>query len=378
MAPPRKRTVTNRDLPPNLYPNGKYWQYRNPITGKKVSINRPLADAVKLARAANAKLMPLTADERLFQLITGDQAPTVNYLIDRFESEWLPSRKLSEKTVKEIIIKLNRYRKDLGPRMIGQVGVLELAEYLDQFQNNAYTKHRSLWIYISSFAVAKGLMDRNIGEMTLKKKEASKVTKRHTKEGIDKILSADTTPEWLKRAARLALLSLQRREDLVTWLRSSVDLTANTLRISTGKTENYANPVHLEIVMGEDLRQVVKECLAVPIASPFLLCYRPRARKREQIEAKAHWSAITPDYLTKEFSKARDKCGAYNHLSKDERPSVHELRAFGAWLYEKQGFSTEYVQALLGHTTAEMTEYYQAGHEAKQVQYVRASADLKL
>ena len=26
MAPPRARTAKNRDLPANLYPNGKYWQ----------------------------------------------------------------------------------------------------------------------------------------------------------------------------------------------------------------------------------------------------------------------------------------------------------------------------------------------------------------
>ena len=40
MNPPRPRTSKNRNLPENLYPNGKYWQYRNPITGKKVSINK--------------------------------------------------------------------------------------------------------------------------------------------------------------------------------------------------------------------------------------------------------------------------------------------------------------------------------------------------
>ena len=32
----RPRTIKNRKLPPNLYPNGKYWRYRNPITGHRV------------------------------------------------------------------------------------------------------------------------------------------------------------------------------------------------------------------------------------------------------------------------------------------------------------------------------------------------------
>lgn len=55
MNPPRPRTGRNRTLPDNLYPNGKYWQYRNPITGKKVSINKPMAEAIKLANGSFAR-----------------------------------------------------------------------------------------------------------------------------------------------------------------------------------------------------------------------------------------------------------------------------------------------------------------------------------
>ncbi|MNO89773.1 hypothetical protein D3C76_812660 [compost metagenome] len=138
--------------------------------------------------------------------------------------------------------KLERYKKDLGSRMFGQLDVLEMASYLDQFQNNAYTKHRTLWVQIFDFAVAKGLAERNSAELTLVKQEAEKVRQRHTYEGVQKILFASTTPDWLKRAIRLALLSLQRREDLVTWERSAMGMVKNTIRISTGKTENYAPP----------------------------------------------------------------------------------------------------------------------------------------
>lgn len=377
---PRPRSRKNARLPPNLYPNGKYWQFRNPITGKKTSINKPLDEAIKLARAANAKLAPLMADDgALLQLLTGEQAPTVSHLLDRFETEWLPERKLAEGTLKEKLIKLRLYRADLGERMIGQLDVLAMAEYLDQFENNAYTKHRSLWIEIYAFAVAKGLAERNQAELTLKKKEDAKVRQRHTVEGVQKILAADTTPAWLKRAIRLALLSLQRREDLVTWERSAVDMARNVIRVSPGKTENYNTPIHLEIEMGADLRTVVQECLKETIASPYLICYRPKARKREQIDAKLHWSAVTQDYLTKEFRKARDLAKAYNHIADPKaRPTMHELRALGAWLYEQQGFSTEYVQVLMGHATPDMTTYYQGGHEQKGVVYQQVQAGLKL
>lgn len=378
--PPRKRTSKNRHLPENLYPNGNYFQYRNPITGKKTSINKPLAEAIKLARSANARLAPMMVDDgALLALLTGEETPTVRKLLDRFETEFLPDRKLAASTLKETQIKLERYRQDLGKKLVGRLDVLAVAEYLDQFTNNAYTKHRALMIQVFDFAVAKGLAERNWAELTLKKKESEKRRQRHTLEGVQKILAARTTPDWLKRAIRLALLSLQRREDLVTLQRTDVDMESNVIRVSPGKTENYSAPIHLEIEMGADLRAVVQECLADPIAGPTLLRYRPRARRREQIEAKVSWSAITEDYLTKEFRKARDAAAAYDHIDDPlARPTVHELRALGAWLYEQQGFPLEYVQALMGHSTEEMTAYYQAGHEQKGIVYQRVKAGLAL
>lgn len=378
MSPPRRRSAANRHLPANLYPNGKYFQYRNPLTGKKTSINKPLNEAIRLAKAANAKLMPLVADHRLLEMITGEAAPRVAGLLDRFESEWLPERQLAVSTLSEVRIKLDRYRKDLGKKLVGQIDVLALADYLDQFSNNAYTKHRAQMVQIWDFAVAKGLADRNVADMTMRKREQAKVRQRHTLAGVNAMLDAESTPDWLKRAIRLALLSLQRREDIVTWERSAVDLDANLIRVSASKTQNYTVPVHLEIEMGPDLRQVVMECLAEPILSPFLICYRPARRRRDQMDAKLHWSAVTEDYLTKQFRVARDKCKAYDHMPAIARPTFHELRALGAWLYQQQGVDQSYIQALMGHATEEMTEYYQEGHETKGPVFQRVLAGLKL
>lgn len=378
MNPPR-RSVKNRDLPANLYPNGKYWQYRNPITGKKTSINQPKAAAVKLANAANAKLFPLMVnDGALLSLITGEAARTFSNLLDRFEAEWLPTRSYAARSLQEIKFKLTRYREDIGSRMVGQLDVLEVAEYLDQFSNNAYTKHRGLLVQIFAFAVAKGLAERNVAELTLVKLEEEKKRQRHTVEGVEKILAYEGTPEWLRRAIRLGLLSLQRREDIVTWPKSAVDIEKNALKVSPGKTQNYDTPIHLEVVMGSALRAVILECVRSPVVCPYLIHYSPKARKREQLDAKLHWNAVTPDYLTKAFAKARDDSKAYQDMKPGERPTFHELRALGAWLYEQQGFPQEYIQALMGHADVKMTEHYQAGHEPDSVVYQVVRADLAL
>lgn len=373
----RPRTLLNRKLPPNLYPNGKYWRYRNPITGVMTSINRPLDEAIKLARAANLKLAALVVDDgALLTLLTGDRLPTVKNLLERFAKEWLKDKGYAPRTLEEIEFKLERYRLDLGERLIGQMDVLAMAEYLDNFSNNAYTKHRGLWVQIFAFAVAKGLAERNNAELTLVKKEAEKKRQRHTLEGLMKIVDADTTPPWLKQAIRLALASLQRREDIVTWLKTAADMEKNTLTVSPGKTQGYDNPIHLKITMGAALREVVGECLRSPIASPYLIHYKPRSRRREQIEAKDHWTSVTPDYLTKEFSKARDAAHAYDHVAAGERPTFHEIRALGAWLYEQQNFPQEYIQALLGHADEKMTRHYQEGHDEKKIEYVEVGAEL--
>jgi len=146
--------------------------------------------------------------------------------------------------------------------------------------------------------------------------------------------------------------------------------------ISPGKTQGYENPIHLRITMGLALREVVSECVRSPIASPYLIHYKPRARRQEQIASKDHWTSVTPNYLTKEFSKAHDLAKAYESVPSGERPTFHEIRALGAWLYEQQKFPQDYIQALMGHSDVKMTKHYQEGHTDKVIEYADVGADL--
>ena len=281
------------------------------------------------------------------------------------------------RTLDEIRYKLARYKKELGQQMVGQLDVQAIASYLDGFKNNAYTKHRGLLTQIFDFAVAKGLCERNPAALTLTKQEAQKKRRRHTVEGVKTILAYEGTPPWLHRTIRLALLSLQRRDDIVTWLKSAVDLGQNTIKVSTGKSQNYDTPIHLEIIMGSALRAVIIECITSPVVCPYLVNCVPKTRCRQPSGKKPHWNAVTPDFLTKSFTKARNDAGAYDEMPENERPTFHELRALGSWLYEQQGFSQDYIQALLGHADVKMTEHYQSGHETKKVSYQQVEADLK-
>lgn len=107
-----------------------------------------------------------------------------------------------------------------------------------------------------------------------------------------------------------------------------------------------------------------------------MIHYKPRARRQEQIASKDHWTSVTPNYLTKEFSKARDLAKAYESIPAGERPTFHEIRALGAWLYEQQKSPQDYIQALTGHSDVKMTKHYQEGHTDKVIEYVDVGADL--
>ncbi|CAI8838407.1 hypothetical protein EMIT0P44_280015 [Pseudomonas sp. IT-P44] len=72
-----------------------------------------------------------------------------------------------------------------------------------------------------------------------------------------------------------------------------------------------------------------------PLVPPRLIHYKPKTRRREQIDAKDHRASATPDYLTKELSKAPDAARAYDHMPAGEPPLFSRDPHF-RWLYEQQ------------------------------------------
>lgn len=69
------------------------------------------------------------------------------------------------------------------------------------------------------------------------------------------------------------------------------------------------------------------ECMRSLVVCPHLIHYSPKARKRTQLDAKLHWNAVTPDYLTKSFAQARDDSKAYDDMPAGAPPTFHEIRA---------------------------------------------------
>ena len=279
-------------------------------------------------------------------------------------------RRLAVSTLEELDYRLARYKKLWPDLTVREFDTVRIAAFLNTLTPASYVKNRRQLLDLFQYCCHNGYIEQNPVALTLVKAEGRKVRRRHTEQGVAKILSV--APAWLRRAINLALWSLQRREDLVVLQRTQVALDAGTLTVLQLKTRNYKNPVFLEIVMGTGLRAAVEACLGSGISCPYLLHYKPLRMTRQVREAKLHPFAVDEDYLSREFSRVRDECRAYADLRPEERPTFHELRALGMHRYKEAGFDQEYITALSGHSTEAMYQRYLRDHEQLKPRRVEA------
>jgi integrase len=165
-------------------------------------------------------------------------------------------------------------------------------------------------------------------------------------------------PPWVAVCLRLALVTGQRRSDVVKMCRA--DVRDGHLFVQQYKTgARVAIPLALRLeALGATVGEVVDECLACePHDGETLL--RTAARPRRELH---------PQSISNRFAEAFG--AACTHAGPGAAPSFHEIRSLSARLYRMQGIDT---QTLLGHSKASMTEIYEdeRGLNAGQWKYVR-------
>ncbi|RMX06698.1 hypothetical protein D8I35_09360 [Corticibacter populi] len=165
-------------------------------------------------------------------------------------------------------------------------------------------------------------------------------------------------PPWFPVALRLALVTGQRRGDLV--LMSLDHIRDGHLFIEQQKTGmRIALPLDLRLDVADlRLANVIEDCRRyLPNDAKWLL--RSAARPKRQIAAAT---------ISNRFWTARK--AAAPHTGEGTPPTLHEIRSLAARLYRAQGVDT---QTLLGHAKASMTELYEndrglARHKWKYLQ----------
>ena len=330
MSPRRSRK--NADLAgTNLHTTGKYIYYKHPVTGKKIYMHGLTRDeAIRYALQANNEIK-----KQVNQL---DHVPD---LIDRFIDEYLPLKQYAPRTQAGILTKLKKIKATFNGVPLRNITVLTLKEYLEPFSPHSRKHNRLLWIDIYKYAMSEGLAEHNLAQRTLTKKLPTRQRPRLTLKQFNKIYS--TSPEWFKIAMLAQLLILQRRDDLVNIKFS--DYKNGLLTIIQHKTGTG-----LKITANDELEKLFRRAKQSGIASPYLLHKRPKKVRREYINKKQHWTQITPEILTREFKKQREKHGI--------KSPWYEIKSLGGRLLIDQGKSKEFVKKLMGHNRISTTEIY--------------------
>nr|WP_192805928.1 integrase [Rickettsiella massiliensis] len=256
--------------------------------------------------------------------VINEPVQAFNTFLDRFEFELMPERKLAVLTIKEHKKKLVHIRKELGDKLIDELSIKEVSEFLDKFPSVSSNRYRSLLIVIFKYAIVKGLCKENPVEKTLPKMEEKK-RQRLELEGFLDIYNYHEAEPWFKNAMDLGLQTLQRREDLVN-LKFS-DIKERYLYVIQHKTEKHGDSAYLKIKITPILQNVLSRCRDC-FLSPFILHRKPdkHSKQNYKAESKQHFTQITPDYLTRTFSSIRDKLPRFKSIPMAKRPTFHEIR----------------------------------------------------
>ena len=349
---PRPRNKANKGLPQNLYLDARRgtYRYRRPTDGVWFPFGSDRAKAIDAAKQLNLEFMR-GAD--LVHKVQGVASDLFSEFLDTYERDILPPRELAKGTLDLYAVRFRQFRRAFEGLAVDQITIRIVAELLDSLTPRAANQARALLIDVFNHAASKGLCPDNPAASTIAKLE-KKQRKRHTIEGVRAI--RDKAPAWLQNAIDLALITAQRRTDILA-MRFD-DVRDGHLYVVQQKTSKASDAAWIRFKVTPQLQAVLTRCRD-NVPSPFLIHRRPERKRQKQAEQKEHWTKIEERYLTRAFKEAREQAGCYANWTDEEQPGFHEIRALSLHLYKKAGKDG---QRIAGHASEEMTKNYQRDH----------------
>ncbi|OOG61402.1 integrase [Rhodanobacter sp. B04] len=348
----RARTSGRAGWPANLYTCKDGFKYRNPVTRKDSWMGKDQAKAFAAARTLNGLLSP---GNNLVSRVAG-KSETITDAIGVFRTADMPGRNWAPKTAELYKSVIDRIDRKIGTRQMVGFTVRDCATFIREVTESPRSRQqfRLALTWIFACAVEEGWIESNPAMQT-RKTSYKRQRERLTKDVYDAIwLQA---PSWLQNAMDVSLLTLLRREDVVSI--QFADVHDGALWAIPGKTENSTG-ARVKIALDGSLADVVARCRN-DVLSPYLIHRLPeKARPRDQrAKKREHHTQVMPEQLSREFADAREAAG----IVSDNPPTFHEIRSLGGAQLREAGWSVAEVQALMTHTSPSMTEHYLEGHE---------------
>lgn len=353
MSPP-KRSARNSGLPDGLRVRDGYYSYKSPMDGRERGIGRDRLKAIAWARGANAEISRLRGEQSPAEWIRGEAAKTWGKWLDKYK-EILSKRQITRKTRVFYELLMRRARAQWPESMaITAIETAQIAEAVDSIE--AEGKQRMAQAYRQWLqdcfrcCIAKGWRLDNPVSVTDRVKNKTKRA-RLTLEMVQAICSAPTTRPWLRNAILLALITGQRREDIVAAKRK--DVREGCWWVEQHKTgAKVAIPLLLRLdVLGCSVGDVIDQCRGTNILSHHIV-HQTTNKGGSKLGAPIYAGAVT-----KQFTAAVKLLGID---WADRTPATfHELRSLSKRLYDAQGGVN--TQQLLGHSSAETAALYSDG-----------------
>jgi enterobacteria phage integrase len=311
--------------------------------------------AFTAASKLNAMLMP--SNDLVARVV--EPGETIDDAIKVFRMEDMPGRGWARKTAELYESILNRMSALIGKQEVVAITVRDCATFVKEVteSSRARQQFRLALQWVLACAVEEGWIEANPALQT-RKAIYKRSRNRLTKDIYDAI--HHKAAPWLQNAMDFSLLTLLRREDVVS-LRFA-DVHDNALWVVPGKTEGTTGArLKIGIEPDGDLAVLVARCRD-SVVSPYLIHRLPdRAQANDKrAKSRAHHTQVLPEQLSRAFADARDDAG----IDGDNPPTFHEIRSLGGALLREAGWTVSQVQTLMTHTSEAMTEHYLGGHEA--------------
>ncbi|MBM7073326.1 hypothetical protein JQC92_15025 [Shewanella sp. 202IG2-18] len=112
---------------------------------------------------------------------------------------------------------------------------------------------------------------------------------------------------------------------------TQVGLVYGTLYIHRQKVAEK-EAAHVAIPIGETLKKIIDRSRD-NLVSDYVVHRLPKQSRDKLSKDVKHVTQLHPDYISRQFSKFRDKVGCCNHLKPEQRPTFHEIRALAAFTF---------------------------------------------